>query len=66
MSDKQCMGACLDGHLGPVVRVNVVDPKDGKDWGDFWYCQEAIEEDKRHGFIVERIDSGEYHEWPER
>lgn len=46
---KKCEGSCEE-HRGEVVRVKVTDT--GKDWGEFDYCQEAIEEDKRRGLEV--------------
>jgi hypothetical protein len=46
-----CEGTC-EPHSSPVVRVRVVDPSSGKDWGEFWYCGEAVGEDERRGFVV--------------
>jgi hypothetical protein len=49
--DPKCEGNCKK-HTGAVVRVNVTDPRTGKDWGEFWYCYEAIAEDLRRGLNV--------------
>lgn len=46
-----CDGAC-ENHIGDVIAVNVVDQKDGRDWGDYNYCEAAIEEDRDAGFAV--------------
>lgn len=48
-----CEGSCedRDGHSGDAVRVRVRLPR--KYWGEFWYCQAAIEEDRKRGFTVE-------------
>jgi len=54
-----CEGACKH-HVGPIQRVHVVGH--GHDWGEFWYCQNAIEEDRRRGFTVTII--GPKRHWP--
>ena len=58
MSDKyECEGSCdwegCDGHFGEAVKVIV----SGYGWEpqEFYYCQTAIEEDKRRGFDVEIV-----------
>ena len=52
---------CDGGHYecetectGDVVPVNVTHPS-GRNWGTFWYCTTAIEEDERRGFRVTRL-----------
>lgn len=40
-----CEGSCEE-HKGKVKEIYV------KDWGHFYYCEEAIEEDRRRGLIV--------------
>ncbi len=47
--ENKCEGSCEE-HRGEVVRVRVTDT--GKDWGEFDYCEAAIEEDKRRGLFV--------------
>jgi hypothetical protein len=47
----QCEGACSK-HVGQIQRVQVKDPRNQYDWGDFWYCEAAIEEDTERGFAV--------------
>ena len=44
----ECEGGCEE-HIGDVVEVQVIP------WGTFWYCEEAIKEDKRRGLVVETI-----------
>jgi hypothetical protein len=49
---SQCEGNCKP-HSGDIVtRVRVVDPKSGKDWGEWLYCAEAIDRDRSQGFEV--------------
>lgn len=55
MSDIECQGTCKK-HRGLITRVEVRDIRNGKDWGLFWYCEEAIKEDKRRGFTVSVLD----------
>ena len=52
----KCEGAC-DEHRGEVRKVTVTDPdvNRGGEWGTFWYCETAIEDDRRNGFIVEFV-----------
>lgn len=47
----KCEGAC-DKHRGDVAEVRVF----GNGWQPmrFNYCQEAIEEDERRGFVVQK------------
>jgi len=47
---KQCEGAC-EKHVGEVITVRVVG-ENGYNWGIFDYCEEAIADDIRNGFIV--------------
>lgn len=47
----KCDGAC-SRHVGDVVTVNVYDPTNGIDWGKFRYCETAIADDKKEGFVV--------------
>ena len=55
-----CNGSCdkLDskGHLGKVQRVHVYDDRYAKDWGEYWYCQTAIESDRHNGFRVDILE----------
>ena len=51
---KKCMGACEE-HRGEVRLFNVTDPKHDTDWGDFWYCQEAVALDTGRGFMVTEV-----------
>ena len=54
---KVCDGGdnCLlqGGHKGDVKSVNVTDKESELDWGKFNYCERAIEEDVKRGFLVE-------------
>ena len=51
--NKKCEGNC-ECHKGSTQLVRVWDKKKGnnKDWGHFWYCQEAIEIDEKNGLTV--------------
>ena len=51
-----CMGDCEE-HAGEVKRFNVVDKKGSKpyDWGDYWYCEEAVRCDTERGFLLTEI-----------
>lgn len=53
MSDK-CQGNCST-HSEEVYRVRVTG-RDGYDWGEWVYCQRAINEDERNGMKVEFIE----------
>jgi hypothetical protein len=51
-----CQGACLhthNGHKGEIKQVQIW--YDVKDCGLFWYCENAIEENIKRGFVVEDI-----------
>lgn len=51
---RECEGNCGDnGHIGIVRRVRVIDEHKPYDWGEFWYCEFAIQEDRDREFIVE-------------
>ena len=43
--------------MGDIKQVTVTDPDGtpGGEWGTFWYCETAIEDDRRSGFIVEYV-----------
>lgn len=46
---KNCEGNCEEHH-GSIKRVDVrCDHHPSGTWGEFWYCDEAIKEDKRRG-----------------
>ena len=45
----KCEGSCKE-HKGEVKKVHVKSYT--VKWGSFYYCDEAIEEDKRRGFSV--------------
>ena len=49
-----CDGGCRI-HIGRIRTVTVVDKDSGRDWGEFNYCQEAIDEDTKRGFEVKEI-----------
>jgi hypothetical protein len=51
-SGASCDGHCEE-HRGDIRRVHVTDPKDGHDWGLFFYCDEAVEADTRNNLKVE-------------
>ena len=54
----KCEGSCdrlSNGHRGEVVLVHVYDDKNSKDWGEYWYCQDAINSDRHSGFRVEEV-----------
>lgn len=55
-----CEGDCRDGAICPLPtkKVRVV-AKNGYDWGNFWYCEEAVAEDVRRGFTVTPVDASE-------
>ena len=43
-----------DPHVGPVQQVQVSSGM--RDWGTYWYCQTAINEDRQRGLIVEVVE----------
>lgn len=47
-------GCCMDGNARSGVRVHVTG-KDGREWGEFTYCAEAIKSDRDHGFTVSEV-----------
>jgi len=51
---KTCEGAC-EKHIGDVQQAHVANG--GFDWGNFWYCEAAIAEDRKHGHTVTPIQS---------
>jgi hypothetical protein len=57
----KCEGNCAQGgedfHRGDVRYVHVVDPDSGRDWGNYWYCENAVESDQGAGFIVTDADA---------
>lgn len=48
---KTCDGNCKPHH-GPLHEVHIRDPRFGKDWGHFTYCEAAIQADRRTGLLV--------------
>jgi hypothetical protein len=48
---NQCEGAC-DEHVGPLRLVRVKDMRTRYDWGNFLYCEAAIQEDIDRGFAI--------------
>ena len=55
--NHQCEGKCDGMHTGDVLRVTVnhnAGPGE-YNWGEFWYCLNARQEDRRRGFIVEPV-----------
>lgn len=53
----KCEGDCTP-HIGKVQHVySGKNPKTGERW-DWWYCQEAIKEDKLRGFEVVDVKTG--------
>lgn len=49
-----CDGSC-EKHAGEVLRVHVRSAT--HDWGEFWYCAAAIEEDRQRGLTVETVEA---------
>jgi hypothetical protein len=51
---NSCEGACQGEGLcgGRVRKVTVRNPETGYYWGEFWYCDTAIEIDRTHGLTV--------------
>jgi len=50
----ECEGACkaFNKCKGDTKIVHIIDPKDNYDWGYFYYCDTAIETDRKNGFLV--------------
>jgi len=48
----KCEGACLV-HSDIVQLVRVTESRTGKDWGFFWYCENASIKDLNNGLDVE-------------
>ena len=46
----KCEGSCEE-HIGEVIQVKVKSIT--HDWGDFWYCEVARQEDQQRGLSVE-------------
>jgi hypothetical protein len=55
---NECFGSCEE-HIGKVQYVSVKDPKTGYDWGEFYYCEDAIECDTKNGLIVTILDEND-------
>lgn len=49
-SRQECEGSCIE-HTGEVIRVMV------SGWGEFNYCEAAIQEDIRRGLSVEPVSN---------
>jgi hypothetical protein len=58
MENLKCNGACHDcgDCVGEVKRVEVLDGSGDKSWGEFNYCEKAIEIDTKNGFRVVILD----------
>jgi len=52
---NECQGSC-DTHRGLVKLVNIKNPDNKYDWGHWCYCEKAIAEDRKIGFIVTEIE----------
>lgn len=50
----RCEGMC-DACRGEVIAVTVYHPDTLRDWGLYFYCQNAIEEDRKRGLDVTRV-----------
>jgi len=48
---EECYGSCEE-HTGTIQYVNVKDPQSDYDWGEFYYCEQAIKCDIESGLIV--------------
>jgi hypothetical protein len=53
-TEKFCEGSC-EKHIGEVRRVHVYG-KNGYDWGEFDYCDTAINEDINRGMTIKNIN----------
>jgi len=53
---EMCEGRCVDHDecCGQVQYLNV--SKDGKDWGNFIYCETARKSDLENGFILTEVE----------
>lgn len=53
---RHCMGNC-EGRGnecdGETKHYHVFDKE--TDWGDYWYCEKAVQQDRDRGFTVEEI-----------
>lgn len=60
MKQIECESRCNYLHKckGSLFRVHVTSTAYNKDWGEFWYCQEAIDIDRSRRFDVSIL--GEY------
>lgn len=54
MNELQCDGKCEE-HKGTIKKVKVIDENNPRTW-EFNYCDIAIEDDEKAGFIVEIIE----------
>lgn len=56
MGVHECDGDCSINMTckGDTVKVRVVGPS-GAEWGEFWYCETAIQKDRDAGFYVEEV-----------
>jgi hypothetical protein len=50
----RCEGMC-DKCQGDVRAVTVYDPASLSEWGLYFYCEGAVEEEQRRGFDVTRV-----------
>ena len=55
---EECYGSCEE-HIGKIQYVNVKDPIFSHDWGEFYYCEEAIKCDTENGLIVTILNEEE-------
>ena len=55
---NECYGSCEE-HIGKIQYVNVKDSKDGYNWGEFYYCENAIKDDTENGLIVTILNEAE-------
>jgi hypothetical protein len=54
---KECDGSCNSNKTcaGEIVRVHVFGG--WTDWGEFNYCQHAIQEDRKAGLTVNEVNN---------
>lgn len=50
-----CDGNCKE-HKGKIKIVSIYDRRIRYAYGFFWYCENAIEEDRKNGFEVGEIE----------